>query len=295
MDKPHYNKAKLKLSMIFFGIIFVIIQIFSIYFVSTRYQVAKRFENFGIDDLQPMPPARLRLMERIETERATALQEVMWAQISLSLLGAISSYFLAEFALRPIQKNIEKQNNFLMFASHELRTPLTNLMLLTEEATGINGLSVKEEVEKLRNSTEKYLELLTKEGDNFTPKFEEINISDLITEVLNRFEYTLKFEKINVKNNIQPDLIISSDYSALSTIFRNIFENSIKNIGEIKEIEILNVGDSEIIVTNSAILKQKGYGLGTKIIQYYQKPLKFTYNFEIIENVAYSKLKFLKV
>src|SRR6185437_6833970 len=48
--------------------------------------------------------------------------------------GGGLSYFLAGLTLSPIQKNLQKQKEFLADASHELRTPLAAIQTATEVA-----------------------------------------------------------------------------------------------------------------------------------------------------------------
>ena len=106
MDYAEYQKAKIKLAIIIFIIIFIIIQIYSIFFVTVRIQGVRRFEEI------PTPP--IEILNRAIEQRNQAIQEAILAQIILSLLGALVSYHLAEFALKPIQENIKKQKEFLI-------------------------------------------------------------------------------------------------------------------------------------------------------------------------------------
>lgn len=287
MDKSNYEKAKLKLALIIFGIIYIIIQVYSIFFVTFRFQAVKRFEDI------PTPPQAV--LERAIEQRNQAIQEAITAQISLSLIGAIISYYLAEFALKPIKQNMKDQKDFLMFASHELRTPITNLMLLTEDEKDEKFLSINEELERLRNSTQKYLELLTKENNQVQITKERVNLHSIMEDVLLNFKHTIDYEKIIILNQIPNDLEIFSDKHSLFSVFRNIIENSIKNIGEDKKItfkSISELDDTRVEIQNSYQKKQSGFGIGTKIINFYESILNFEYKFRIENQIATSTLIF---
>lgn len=295
MDEKHYKKAKLRLALIFFAIIFAIIQIYSIYFVTIRYQGIRSFEEVAVPTgMKNMPgyTSPDQIAKKIKEQRDNTIYDAIIGQLLLSVLGAFASYSLAEFAFRPIKQNIEDQKNFLSFASHELKTPLSTLMLLTEDYTDSKGKSIQEEIEKLSNSTKKYLELLSHQSGNV--KIESVMISQLVNDLLSGFNYTINYKGLKILNSIPNDLSVLTDLHGISTVLRNLLENAIKYSSNNSEIKIYSTpfnGKVKLIIENNFTEIQKGYGIGTHIIKFYSDLLKLNHKFEIVGNLAAASLE----
>jgi signal transduction histidine kinase len=59
---------------------------------------------------------------------------LLFERILMLAIFAITSFFLAEFVLRPIKKSAERQKRFAAIVSHELRTPVTIIRNASEIA-----------------------------------------------------------------------------------------------------------------------------------------------------------------
>lgn len=69
-------------------------------------------------------------LEAIDDYKQASLER----RLLLTLLFTVATYFLTQFAMRPIKKSVELQERFISIVSHELRTPLTVMKNMSEIA-----------------------------------------------------------------------------------------------------------------------------------------------------------------
>jgi len=129
---------------------------------------------------------RIAVRERDEEVLGALLAQLVMVNISVVVLGAIASYFLARITVKPIHEAYEAQSRFVSDASHELRTPLTamameNEVLLRDKNTSKDEYkeAVKsnlEEVKKLQSLTNYLLQL----GNDRAPKDKEAAIKQVV-------------------------------------------------------------------------------------------------------------------
>ena len=153
---------------------------------------------------------------------------------SLLLLILVTNGILFFFFVRDHRRSKSLQA-FFASVTHELRTPLTSIRLQTEtlqdllqeteahskHAPFMNRLL--EDVERLEGEVQKTLELARIEGGG-TLNLKPIQIRSFFTSKLLHYSNSLK---IKIEPQID-DAFILADPTALSMIFRNIFDNAIK-------------------------------------------------------------------
>ncbi|MEI6462881.1 MAG: HAMP domain-containing sensor histidine kinase [bacterium] len=282
--KRDYEIAKLKLAGVIFAIIFVLIQIYSIIFVYTRYNTINRFQDI------PGFPRLMMFEDRIREERESTLALAFTTQIGLSILGAIASYVFADYALRPVKEGVEKQRRFLAFASHELKTPVATLSLLAESEDKKISKDFKEEIDKLSLSVEKYLDLLR--NNHQKANITDVKLDEVIAEVLKKSETIYKFKELGIEYT-KSDVTIKTDKHILGSILRNIIENAVKYSPEKSEVSIVVYKDeinATIEVINKFVETQSGYGIGHEIIKTYSKIISADFEFNKDSTKAYAKL-----
>jgi two-component system, OmpR family, sensor histidine kinase CpxA len=133
--------------------------------------------------------------------------------------------------------------------SHELRTPLTRIRIAEEllrdqlEKTRLKGFernldSIREDVNELNELIGRIIELSKLDIQESQAKPVKINISDILKELLERFEPVTAHKNLNVKTELLSDPFIFGDEQSLQTAFLNILDNSVKYSPEGGEVEI---------------------------------------------------------
>ncbi len=162
-----FQRARLKLTGLYIGIIAVILIIFSLtLYYSLAKNIRDNFEgNFSDDQTQEL--VITKTTERLQTT-------IFFIDLIVLLASSGLSYFLAGKTLKPIRQAMEKQKQFTADASHELRTPLaviqTNLEVALREKEWDRGkrhaliASAIDEVKLMTKLTEDLLTLSKLEG-----------------------------------------------------------------------------------------------------------------------------------
>lgn len=208
------------------------------------------------------------LRERIEEGRQELAIRLIGLNVLILVSGGAVSYYLARRTLKPIEENMEAQNQFVSDASHELRTPLTALQTTNEVALRKSKVSASEakdvfrhnidEVTKLKQLTDSLLNLAR--TDNAALELTTIDISDIVSDALNRVVNTALEKKITVEDRI-PKISIKGNKDCLSQALVVILDNAIKYSSPNSTIYIAAEKD-----TKNAWLSVKDEGIGIKAV-----------------------------
>jgi two-component system, OmpR family, sensor histidine kinase CiaH len=146
---------------------------------------------------------------------------------------SISAWILSSIVIKPYEELYFKQKRFLTNASHELKTPLAII-------------SANNEVLKLDNKDNQYLESSTTQINRMTKLIDEIITLNKLQEVLNENEFkefnvvddlldaTIPYKTILEKKNISlevntPDsLIMKADENSIMKLFSILMDNIYK-------------------------------------------------------------------
>ena len=146
--------------------------------------------------------------------------------------------------------------------AHQLGTPLSALIGWKEWL-----IENPEKVKEILPEMESDLDRLSQIGRRFsnmgsTPEFEMLNLSHRMISVI---EYKKRLptlgKKVNLKNNIDPDINIKANGSLLAWSIENIIRNSIDAINqENGEVKVSLKKDQKIIIR----VEDNGYGIPRK-------------------------------
>ncbi|MEO7165350.1 MAG: ATP-binding protein [Bdellovibrionia bacterium] len=173
--------------------------------------------------------------------------------------------------LAKTEEMLQMREDFIAIASHELRTPIASLILHarlferklessslkeTPEFTYLSkGIKImRDQTERLARLVEAMLE--TSRRTTLELKYVPFEMSDLVQDVVSRFQEEVSRKKYQVLLELQPKVTGRWDILKIEQVVRNLFTNAIK-YGEGKPIRITVSSDGKF-----AILVVQDWGIG---------------------------------
>jgi signal transduction histidine kinase len=133
----------------------------------------------------------------------------------------------------------DSKDKFFSIIAHDLKNPLTALLLNTEMLTlyfeKFNSIQIKENINKIHNSSKNLKELLdnllewarSQTGSiDFTPEL--ISINEKIDKIINLLSINIKNKELTVIKKIPENISIIADKNMLNTVIRNLLSNAVK-------------------------------------------------------------------
>jgi two-component system phosphate regulon sensor histidine kinase PhoR len=130
------------------------------------------------------------------------------------------------------------RQEFLSNVSHELRTPLTAIIAFVETLeTGAmedpessqRFLSIiRKNASRMHGLIDDILELTAIEGGNVTLRAQPVELYTLIEEVCASLAAKAAAQKVTLKNNVPPEVIVHADERRLEQMLTNLIDNGIK-------------------------------------------------------------------
>ena len=155
------------------------------------------------------------------------------------ILVSISSLYLTQQAVKPIQQVFCHLGQFTSDISHQLRTPLTRISMATEillthkeeiqpaDARKIN--IINSATEQMKRLIEDMLFLLR--NDSFPNSTnlgnKTISLNQLLQEVIEEFEPAFRAQGIQFQTSLVNRTLIKGDTAHLHRLFSNILDNSL--------------------------------------------------------------------
>lgn len=170
-------------------------------------------------------------------------------------------------------ERLEELNNqksmFVSTVSHDLKTPLTSIKIFAE--------MLLENEKSLSDKSKNHLEIIEGETDRLTRlinnvldfskiergikdySFREIHFNEIVKNVIERMQYTLKMKSFILKTDLSDfkDLI-SGDADAITEAIENLISNAIRFSGDQKEITISTYSQDGFV---SVRVTDKGIGI----------------------------------
>ncbi|WP_316739413.1 tetratricopeptide repeat protein [Pedobacter aquatilis] len=138
---------------------------------------------------------------------------------------------------RELEQLSRVKDRIFSIVSHDMRTPVNSLISFIQllEAGKIDQPKLTKYASSLKNSLtytssmmENLLNWAASQMQGFNPYLETLDISILITDVVNTSKDAADFKKIIIENNIQPNTLCKADENMLSLVLRNLISNAIK-------------------------------------------------------------------
>jgi signal transduction histidine kinase len=151
------------------------------------------------------------------------------------IIGGALSYWLARRTLRPIEKSLNEQDQFIADASHELRTPITSALLSNEVALKNKKLTLAhakatiegniKDMQELKRLSD---ELLSESGEsqkNIT--ISEVDIQKTVNDAIDTVAAISHTHATIIRSEVTP-YVTNTDAERLRKILVILLENAIK-------------------------------------------------------------------
>ena len=153
---------------------------------------------------------------------------------ALLLLTGVS-YWLAGFAVKPVQQAWQEQKQFVSDASHELKTPLTVILssaeLAASETDGEKSRQYLDNIHaeslRMKDLVEDMLTLARTESGTRLPE-EAVDLSDTVLESALAFEPVAFENGKPMEYTVQPELTVSGRSAQLRQVADILLDNAVK-------------------------------------------------------------------
>lgn len=146
------------------------------------------------------------------------------------------------------QLNKTKDKLFSIIA-HDLREPMASfkglLQLIEEEALSQQEFrelskSLKQNVDNIHAMLENLLLWSLSQMNGIKPYFRKLDVSDSLNATVSFFRNVAKQKQIELKTDIQENLVAFADENQMQTVFRNLLNNAIKFTPQNGVVEIIS-------------------------------------------------------
>ncbi len=235
-------------------------------------------------------PNKSNLQLFFTNETKLLLQKSIFS-ILLSLLLSLSIIVSLLFLLKTIYKQkqlAEVKNDLINNITHEFKTPIATISTALEAMKNFNALDDKiksekyigianSQVQKLHTMVEKILETASLNNENLVLTKQPTNVSDLINNVIEKYQLINSEKIISFKNNCT-ETVLNLDKFHFENALGNIIDNAIKYGGNKITVELTSETNKIII-----LVKDNGNGIHKsqkdKVFeQFYRIPTGNTHN-----------------
>ncbi len=231
----------LKADWTFLAVMLTISLIMSIVAYFTTRQLGKNIERLNLFAARAEKGEYFDEEELFPNDELGAISNHI-VQLYSQLQQSIRDRDLAHRAtIREKEENIRIKRQLTTNINHELKTPVASIQVCLE--TLLSGMNLSEEkrmelIERCYINNNRLSNLLTdvslitrmEDGSQFISK-DKVIINDVIREIEEELELMPDNERLNLNLNFQEEVVVYSNPSLISSIFRNLTENAIAYSG----------------------------------------------------------------
>ncbi|WP_145265880.1 ATP-binding protein [Calycomorphotria hydatis] len=169
-----------------------------------------------------------------------------------------------------LQDSFLRQKRFTGDAAHQLKTPLTAMIGQVDVALRRSRSAeeyrhtleaLKYESDRLRQIIESLLFLAREDSEASRPKFEAIDLAQLLPSFIDNWKNHPRYEDIQLVKSSDGKLFINSHRDLFGELLRNLMENALKYSPKGSPVTVEMSGEGENAIVSIA---DKGMGIGDK-------------------------------
>lgn len=171
-----------------------------------------------------------------------------------------------------LKKQYDLRKRLTSDITHELRTPLTILKSHLEAISDGVFEPTKDRLDKFSNEVKRLINLVEElkylndiENHNLELNLSDVNLSELVKEVIESFNYEYKNKNIILTDNIEENIFIKGDIDKLKQIFINLLSNAYKFTNKNGHVNITLSIDKKYIVFE---IEDNGIGISKDDIKF---------------------------
>lgn len=165
---------------------------------------------------------------------------LIWGIIAIGFIVAITSWYLAGLAMRPLSQSYQQMQQFTADAAHELRTPLATLQVIIENgraeyqhlAPELTSWLDRIERQNIRISSlvNDLLFLSSLDRPDNKPSLEPCCLTEIILDLVEEFAIPATAKSIDICSDVDPNVPIWIDGNSeqLYRMGANLIDNAIK-------------------------------------------------------------------
>ncbi len=140
---------------------------------------------------------------------------------------------LSKRAIRPYANNIRQQKQFITDASHELKTPLTSILTSLDVITMERGDdewtdNIRKQADRMSGLVSELVTLSRLDEETPLPNKEHFSLSDAARETVDVFIPQAKAHEKNFTVDIEDNVILFGDKSAIQQMLSVLLDNAIR-------------------------------------------------------------------
>ncbi|MDH3691230.1 MAG: HAMP domain-containing histidine kinase [Gammaproteobacteria bacterium] len=176
------------------------------------------------------------VLAQLENENHRRLRRYVW-EGSFFLVVLIAGMTVLARALHQEVVLRRRQQNFLAAVGHEFKSPLTGVRLAAETLALRDPPAdrrqrlirqILDELERLEGMIENLLDTARIEDGKSTFRAEPIELCGTIRDAVRAFEARAQSSGVMVQIDLEDEIFIETDRSALATVLRNLLDNAWK-------------------------------------------------------------------
>jgi len=173
---------------------------------------------------------------------------------------------------KTLEKLLDQKDEFIGQLGHDLKNPLTPLVgLLPMIEEQEKDPKIKEHlhiiahnVEYMRDLILKTLQLARLRSPDTKFDFEDLNLLDTVSEIIENQTLILKDNKIKVENKVRDNIFVKADKLRVVELFNNLISNAVNYTPDGGDIIIDALKDNDVVTVS---IKDSGIGMTQEQIE----------------------------